>query len=77
MLILDSRFLYSRGQVLRFDLPPPEPDNPPFWRQWWDGIVFHLRRSDYPVYQELGGSNGKQYPEVATSLGGSPAAWCG
>lgn len=74
VLILDSRFLYSRGQVLRFDLPPPEPDNPPFWKKWWDGAVFYLRRSDYPVYQELGGSNGRQYPEVDTSLGGSPGS---
>lgn len=74
VLILDSRFLYSRGQVLRFDLPPPEPDNPPFWQKWWDGAVFYLRRSDYPVYQELGGSNGRQYPEVDTSLGGSPGS---
>ena len=27
-LILDSRFLYSRGQVLRFDLPPVKPTAP-------------------------------------------------
>ncbi|BBE72279.1 sensor histidine kinase [Oharaeibacter diazotrophicus] len=74
VLILDSRFLYSRGQVLRFDLPPPEPAEPPLWRRWWDGAVFWLRRSDYPVYQELGGSNGKEYPEVANALDGSPAS---
>src|SRR5882672_2848039 len=28
MLILDSRNLYGRGDVLRFDLPPPSADRP-------------------------------------------------
>jgi two-component system sensor histidine kinase ChvG len=72
VLILDSRFLYSRGQVLRFDLPPPEPEEPTLVERWWDQIVFWMRRTDLPVYQELGGSNGREYPEVATSLDGSP-----
>ncbi|WP_181708205.1 sensor histidine kinase [Chthonobacter rhizosphaerae] len=71
-LILDSRFLYSRGQVLRFDLPPPQPEEPSLIEQAWSQVKFWLRRADMPVYQELAGSNGRGYPEVATALDGSP-----
>ena len=28
VLILDSRSLYGRGDVLRFELPPPTPKSP-------------------------------------------------
>ncbi|WP_181700618.1 sensor histidine kinase [Chthonobacter albigriseus] len=71
-LILDSRFLYSRGQVLRFDLPPPQPEQPSWIESAWSEVKFLIRRADLPVYEELAGSNGKGYPEVATSLDGSP-----
>ena len=33
VLILDSRSLYGRGDVLRFDLPPPSEDQPGGWCQ--------------------------------------------
>ncbi len=72
VLILDSRFLYSRGQVLRFDLPPPQPDEPGIFERVWEGAKYLMRRTDLPVYQELAGSNGRDYPEVATALAGSP-----
>ena len=72
VLILDSRFLYSRGQVLRFDLPPPQPQEPGVVERIWEGIKYLTRRTDLPLYQELAGSDGRQYPEVATALAGSP-----
>lgn len=72
LLILDSKFLYSRGQVLRFDLPPSKPVPPSFIERSIDEITFWLRRLDLPVYKELGGSNGRGYPEVETALAGSP-----
>jgi two-component system sensor histidine kinase ChvG len=31
-----------------------------------------MRRTDLPLYQELAGSSGREYPEVATALDGSP-----
>ena len=72
ILIVDSRFLYSRGQVLRFDLPPPPPEAPGVLERMWDGAKAWLRRTDLPVYQEFAGSSGKEYPEVATALAGAP-----
>jgi two-component system sensor histidine kinase ChvG len=72
ILLLDSRFLYSRGQVLRFDLPPPVPDDPGLLQRAFDAAKAWMRRTDLPVYQELAGSSGREYPEVATALDGSP-----
>lgn len=72
ILILDSRFLYSRGQVLRFNLPPPKPQPPSLIEQVINAITYRLRRFDLPVYRELGGGNGRGYPEVEQALSGSP-----
>jgi len=72
ILILDSRFLYSRGQVLRFNLPPSKPPQPSLIEQAINAINFRLRRIDLPVYRELGGGNGRGYPEVERALNGSP-----
>jgi len=72
ILILDSRFLYSRGQVLRFNLPPPKPQPPSLVEQVINAITYRLRRFDLPVYRELGGGNGRGYPEVEQALSGSP-----
>jgi two-component system sensor histidine kinase ChvG len=72
ILVVDSRFLYSRGQVLRFDLPPPPPEDPGILQRSWDAAKAWMRRTDLPLYQELAGSSGREYPEVATALDGSP-----
>jgi two-component system sensor histidine kinase ChvG len=69
-LIVDSRHLYARGQILRFDLPPPTEDLSLFERAW-RAVNLWLQRADLPVYQELGGANGRGYPEVGTALNGA------
>ncbi len=71
-LLLDSRHLYSGGQILRYDLPPVEEDDP--------GIVDSVikftsglfRRTDLPLYREQPGGNGGVYPEVMSALTGGP-----
>jgi two-component system sensor histidine kinase ChvG len=70
-LIIDSRHLYSRGQILRFDLPAPEDEEPTFLDEVGRVVKIWLQRGDLPIYQELGGSNGKGYPEIITALAGS------
>jgi two-component system sensor histidine kinase ChvG len=71
VLILDSRNLYGRGDVLRFDLPPPNAEKPGFIERFYIGLRRWLERGDLPHYRELGPENGKGYPEVAQALGGS------
>jgi len=70
-LILDSDTFYSRGEVLRYDLPPPDTSEPDALAKFWDAVTNQLQPSGLPVYTEIGGANGKAYPEVATALTGT------
>jgi two-component system sensor histidine kinase ChvG len=70
-LLLDSRSLYGRGDVLRFDLPPPNAERPGLFERAWIGIKTWLERGDLPLYRELGGENGQGYPEVVKALAGA------
>lgn len=74
ILILDSRHLYSSAQILRFDLPAPNAEEDNLWDRVWRSIKLWLRRGDLPVYQEVGGGDGRAYPEVEAALAGSPAS---
>lgn len=73
VLILDSKFLYVGGQVLRFDLPDPKQEN-----RWWSSSALGnflnrvLQRRDLPTYEEYPNS-GINYPEVVSALTGSPS----
>ncbi len=71
VLILDSRNLYGRGDVLRFDLPPPDEEKPGLIERAFIAVRTWLGRGDLPLYKELGPENGKGYPEVAAALNGS------
>ncbi|HKY86070.1 MAG TPA: sensor histidine kinase [Pseudorhodoplanes sp.] len=69
-LILDSRNLYGRGEVLRFQLPAPDADRPNYLQRNWIKFRRWLARGELPQYRELGPSNGRGYPEVANALSG-------
>lgn len=73
-LLLDSRNLYGRGDVLRFDLPSPEAPKPSFLERQYNSVRKWLARGDLPIYQELGPANGKGYPEVEQALDGQKAS---
>jgi two-component system sensor histidine kinase ChvG len=70
VLILDSRSLYGRGDVLRFELPPPSSEKPGFAERAMIAVRTWLNRGDLPLYRELGPENGNGYQEVAQSLDG-------
>ncbi|WP_245413543.1 sensor histidine kinase [Mangrovicella endophytica] len=73
-LILDSRHLYSRGQILRYDLPPIAEDEEPAILDSVGNWFRHLfQRSDLPLYKETPGGSGTTYPEVMNALTGGPA----
>ena len=71
-LIVDSIHLYSRGQIVRYDLPPPAAG--PSWldRVW--GQINRWLQPELPRYRELGGANGTGYPEVKQALDGGAAS---
>src|SRR6185312_6625642 len=74
VLIIDSRNLYGRGDVLRFDLPPPNAQKPGIWERTFIAVRRWFGRGDLPRYKELGPENGKGYPEVAQALNGLHAS---
>ena len=70
-LLLDSRSLTSRSNILRFDLPPASASgSASALERLWAKIKSTLWRSDLPLYDETGVDSGKNYPEVIHALGG-------
>ena len=74
VLLVDSRNLFGRGDVLRFDLPAPNAEKPSFFERIFMGIRQWLGRGDLPLYRELAAGNGRGYPEVAQALNGQNAS---
>ena len=70
-LILDSDTFYSRGDVLRYDLPPPETSEPDALTTFWNVVANQFQPVDLPLYTEIGTVNGKAYPEVEAALTGT------
>jgi two-component system sensor histidine kinase ChvG len=73
-LLLDTRTLYMRGEIMRFDLDPVQVQAPNwlqnFFQKKWRRLKLWLVRGELPVYQELGPASGKGYPEVTQAIGG-------
>ncbi len=74
VLILDSRNLYGRGDVLRFDLPPPDAEQSGLVERAFIAMRRWFGHGDLPLYKELGPENGKGYPEVQQALDGLHAS---
>lgn len=72
-LLLDSRHLYSRGQILRYDLPPVEEEEPDLFERIQKFVFDLFRDGELPVYREQPGGNGAAFPEVMNALTGSPS----
>jgi two-component system, OmpR family, sensor histidine kinase ChvG len=71
-LIIDSRNLFGRGDVLRIELGPPSSDKPNVFERSLIAVRTWLNRGDLPAYREL--DNGKGYQEVAHSLEGQKSS---
>ena len=72
-LLLDSRALYSRGQILRYNLPPVAEEEPGLMRRVEKLLVGLFARSDLPIYREPPGGSGTAFPEVMSALQGNTA----
>jgi two-component system, OmpR family, sensor histidine kinase ChvG len=74
VLLVDSRDLFGRGDVLRFDLPSPSARKPGLFERLLIAVRTWLGRGDLPLYRELGPDDGKGYQEVAQALNGQDAS---
>jgi two-component system sensor histidine kinase ChvG len=74
-MLIDSRNLYSRGDVLRFDLPPVRKEKPSAIERAWNAVrgVF-VPAQPPPTLDEIGPPHGRDLPEVQQALGGSRAS---
>ena len=70
-LVVDSRFLYSRGDIIQSELPPLAIDAGNPLKQLWDSFLTWAFSYDYPRQPEYGLDNGKDFPEVAAALNGA------
>jgi two-component system, OmpR family, sensor histidine kinase ChvG len=70
-LVVDSRYLYGRGEVLQRELPPLDSESTSLWGEWWTRINQWLFSNDYPRQKEYGADNGKEFPEVKAALNGA------
>ncbi|MEM9279347.1 MAG: stimulus-sensing domain-containing protein, partial [Pseudomonadota bacterium] len=73
ILILDSRHLYSGGQIQSFDLPPVGGQEQEIgWIEYIGNTLnWVLRQDNLQIYRDLDGL-GTQYPEVQSALTGAP-----
>jgi two-component system, OmpR family, sensor histidine kinase ChvG len=70
-LLLDSGTFYSRGDILRQDLPPvASEDTTSFMERSWNSLRGMFRRKKRPVLEVPGPANGKSLPEVQQAFGG-------
>ena len=70
-LVVDSRFLYSRGDIVQSDLPPIDQEQQDVAARLWNRVIAWAFAYDYPLQVEYGFDNGKEFPEVAAALNGA------
>ena len=71
LLVVDSRYFYGRGEILRIDLPPLNQPGENFLVRWWNDFNDWLFANNYPQQKEYGLENGKEFPEVTAALNGA------
>lgn len=71
-LVIDSRFLFARGEAWRPDAARAER-HASLIDQAWRSMRRFFARDDLPRYVELGPTEGKGYPEVILALSGRSA----
>jgi two-component system sensor histidine kinase ChvG len=69
-LVVDSRNLYTRGDILRRDLPPVEAEETHLLERSWNALRRRLGRAELPGYDETELAAGRALPEVARALNG-------
>ncbi len=74
LLLIDSRFLYVRGDITRLDLPPLAAEEPTVIERTWNAIRGRFGRSSLPLVEDFGAADGKSLPEVTRALSGIPGS---
>ncbi len=70
-LVVDSRYLYGRGEITQRELPPFDNRPDTIWMRWWKRLNDWLFTNDYPHQKDYGVDNGKEFAEVLAALNGA------
>ena len=75
-LLLDSRSLTARSNILKFDLPTTGQDesNGTLIERTWNMLRGRFGSVGLPLYEDIGVGNGRAYPEVGGALNGAPSS---
>ena len=73
-LLLDSASLYSRGDILKFELAPPDTTEKTIFERTWNLMKHGFGSVTPKPTEESGTISGRTIPEVSRALGGVPAS---
>ena len=73
-LLIDTAAMYSRGDILRFDLPPPETQDRTLIARTWDLMTHKLGNRVRENTEDFNPSHGRSITEVASAFDGAPAS---
>ncbi|MGP9818406.1 stimulus-sensing domain-containing protein [Salinarimonas sp. NSM] len=73
-LLLDTRALYSRGDILRLDLPPIETSPPGPLERAFGALRDFFAPTRAPSLETIGPTDGRTFPEVRQALRGERAS---
>lgn len=79
LIVLDSRALYSRGDISRIELAPLNlgthtKEQPTLIERGWNFFKRRFTSTNIPRFEELGPANGRRLSEVDKALNGSSAS---
>ena len=69
-LLLDSRSLSLHGNILRQDLPPPDPDENTLIERTWSEVKRRFGRTEMPLFDDSPTALASNFPEVQRALKG-------
>ncbi|WP_131113200.1 stimulus-sensing domain-containing protein [Lichenihabitans psoromatis] len=70
-LLLDSRSLSLHGNILRSDLPPPDPNEATLIERTWSEVKRRFGHTDVSLFDDGRNAKGVGFPEVARALKGA------
>ncbi len=73
-LLLDTAAMYSRGDILKFELPPPNERNETIFNRMWTYLTRFINGDLTSIEDETGKDDGRNNPEVRRAFDGAASS---